>query len=139
MNDFWKNRNKLIFFTAVVLLFVPLAGCDTVERRNDSSVPTVKNKVDENFNKTVGLLERKRYGTDKILGYASPGTPMRLPARIIRIYIAPMKSPMGRLIGEHYVWAVVNGETWWTPGEIGLDTIVPPDIYRRTAPEEDKQ
>ena len=139
MNDFWKNRNKLICFAAAVFLFCLLVGCGTIEGRNDPAMPAVKNKVDENLKKTVGLLERKKYGTDKILGYASPGTPMRLPARIIRIYIAPMKSPMGRLIGEHYVWAVVNGESWWTPGETGLDTIVPGDIYRKTAPEEEKK
>ena len=80
-----------------------------------------------------------RSGPEKILGYATPGMPLRLPGKVIRIYVAPMKSPMGRLIGEHYVWAIVQEESWWTPAETGLDTIVPSDVYRKNIPDERKK
>ncbi len=131
MNNRWKSRTGLIFYVSVIFMFVSLSGCGTIERKNDTDAPAVRDKVNETLNNTVGLLERKGNGTDRMTGYAAPGMPMRLPAKVIRIYIAPMKSPMGRLIGEHYVWAVVKGESWWTPRETGLDTIVPSDNYKK--------
>lgn len=62
------------------------------------------------------------------LGTVKPGVPVRLPAKIIRVYYPPSQSPMGRLVGEHHVWAVVQEETWATPQASGLDTVVPSEI-----------
>ena len=132
-----------IFCSALTAVFIVLIfsfnGCGTAERKNDTATSAVKDKVSDPLNETIGLLEKSGNGTDKIIGYTAPGMPLRLPGKVIRIYIAPMKSPLGRLIGEHYVWAIVQDESWWTPGETGLDTIVPTDIYNKNIPYQEKK
>lgn len=130
---------RAILTVVLIVLIFFLNGCGTTERKNDAATLPVKDKVNDALNETIGLLEKKGNGTDKIIGYASPGMPLRLPGKVIRIYISPMKSPMGRLIGEHYVWAIVQEESWWTPGETGLDTIVPTDIYKKNIPDEERK
>ena len=125
--------------TVTIVLIFSLNGCGTTEKKNDTAALPVKDKVSDTLNETIGLLEKRGNGTDKIIGYNVPGMPLRLPGKVIRIYISPMKSPMGRLIGEHYVWAIVQEESWWTPGETGLDTIVPADIYKNNVPDQEKK
>ncbi len=126
--------------TAVLIVFIfSLNGCGTTERKNYTATLPVKDKVSDTLNETIALLEKRANNTDKIIGYTAPGMPLRLPGKVMRIYIAPMKSPMGRLIGEHYVWAIVQEESWWTPDNTGLDTIVPADIYKKNIPDQEKK
>ncbi|MBF0560101.1 MAG: TraV family lipoprotein [Nitrospirae bacterium] len=126
-------------FVLAMVIFAFLNGCGTSEIRNDAVSPAIKDKASDAFNETVALLEKTGSGAEKIVGYATPGMPLRLPGRVIRIYVTPMKSPLGRLIGEHYVWAIVQEESWWTPAETGLDTIVPTDVYRKHISDERKK
>ncbi len=129
-----KPAFRSVLTAVFIILIFFLDGCGTTERKNDTVELPIKDKVNDTVNESIGLLEKRGNGTDKIIGYAVPGMPLRLPGKVIRIYISPMKSPMGRLIGEHYVWAIVQEESWWTPGETGLDTIVPADIYKKNIP-----
>lgn len=130
---------QLFRASALILIFIVIIGCGTMESRNDTASPAVKDEVNDTFTETVDPPAKSGNMTDNITGYSIPGVPMRLPGKVIRIYIAPMKSPMGRLIGEHYVWAIVREESWWTPGDTGLDTIVPGDIHRKNASEEERR
>jgi len=122
-----------------MVLVSSLSGCGTDHIRNEALSPAVNDKVNDAFDEKVELLEKGGSGPEKILGYATPGLPLRLPGKVIRVYVTPMKSPMGRLIGEHYVWAIVQEESWWTPAETGLDTIVPSDVYRKYISDERKK
>ena len=130
--------DKIRGVTIAVILFL-LIGCGTTEGRRETEMLPVKDKISDTLNEKVALLENGGAGAEKVVGYAASGMPLRLPGRVIRIYIAPMKSPMGRLIGEHYVWAVVQEESWWTPGETGLDTIAPSDLHKEHLSEEEKK
>lgn len=124
---------QILFFVLAGTFFTCLNGCGTAETRNEAAAPSIRDKAGDAFNETAALLEKEGKGTEKIVGYAIPGMPLRLPGKVIRIYVAPIKSPMGRLIGEHYVWAIVQEESWWTPSDTGLDTIAPSDLYREHA------
>ncbi len=130
---------RAILIVVLIGIIFSLNACGTTERKNDTATLPVKDKVSDALNETIGLLEKRGNGTDKIIGYTVQGMPLRLPGKVIRIYIAPMKSPMGRLIGEHYVWAIVQEESWWTPGDTGLDTIVPADIYKKNIHDGEKK
>jgi len=130
---------RAILIGVLIVLIFSQNGCGTTEMRNNTPTLPVKDEVSDTLNETIGFLEKRGNGTDKIIGYAVPGIPLRLPGKVIRIYIAPMKSPMGRLIGEHYVWAIVQEESWWTPDNTGLDTIVPADIYKKNIPDQEKK
>ena len=134
-----RTSGRAILTVVFIVLIFSLNGCGTTERKNDATALPVKDKVSDTLNETIGLLEKRGNGTDKIIGYTAPGMPLRLPGKVMRIYIAPMKSPMGRLIGEHYVWAIVQEESWWTPGDTGLDTIIPADIYKKNILDEEKK
>ncbi|HKN18503.1 MAG TPA: TraV family lipoprotein [Dissulfurispiraceae bacterium] len=134
-----RASGRAILTIVFIIIVSFLNGCGTTQRKNETETLPVKDKVRDTWNETIGLLEKKGNGTDKIIGYTSPGMPLRLTGKVIRIYIAPMKSPMGRLIGEHYVWAIVQEESWWTPGETGLDTIVPSDIFKKKIPDKEKK
>lgn len=68
------------------------------------------------------------------LGYNGP-LPLRTPAQVIRIWVAPWESQEGRLHLPHYVYAEVQ-ERQWSIGEkkmrvapaiTALETISPPD------------
>jgi hypothetical protein len=76
------------------------------------------------------------------MGYATPGNAMTLPSKKIRIFVPSTLSPMGRLIGEHFVWATIQPETFWTPSTSGVDVIMPDDVYipknNQTPPAEDR-
>lgn len=121
---------RILFLVLAAAFFTCLNGCGTAGIRNEAAAPSIKDKAGDAFNETAALLEKEAKGTEKIVGYAAPGMPLRLPGKVIRVYVAPIKSPMGRLIGEHYVWAIVQEESWWTPSDTGLDTIPPSDLYR---------
>lgn len=85
---------------------------------------------ERSFLESVAAIEKEDPALRRVVGYSTPGTPIRLPAKVIQIYVAPYTTPLGRLVGEHFVYAVVQLETWWTPGSIGFDAIPPTDIMR---------
>lgn len=91
---------------------------------------------ERSFLESVAAIEKEDPALRGVVGYSTPGSPVRLPAKVIQIYVAPYTTPLGRLVGEHFVYAVVQPESWWTPGTIGFDAIVPPDVVNSSAREE---
>lgn len=100
-----------------------------VEPRN----PKPQLVSERRFLESVASIEREDPALRRLVGYSTPGTPLRLPAKVIQIYVAPYTTPLGRLVGEHFVYAVVQPESWWTPGSIGFDAIPPPDVLSDSA------
>jgi len=124
-----KIKNILILICTGIMLFSCASHKGAVKeggKANDivGLPPAFEEPVELN-------LERNAPGLQRMVGYnTAPGVPLRLPAQQIKVYFPQNQSPMGRLIGEHYVWAIVRPESYLTPNNSGLDTIVPTDIYR---------
>ncbi len=120
------NMKKLLLIAAVCLV---LSACSSAESHKVTAAQQQDNfgfEVQDNGERLNMPNPAARQA-----GYSVPGEPLSLPAKKIKIYIAPMVSPMGRLIGEHYVWATIQEETWWTPSTSGLDVVVPSEVYQK--------
>jgi hypothetical protein len=118
-------RKHLLLCAASIALSLTLIGCTTTSTRG-TRVATVS------ANKGTGRLS-----TDGSLPRAEDPMALRIPARVMRIWIAPWEDSRGDLHAPGYVYTEIESRRWTlgAPAELERTALIRPlQIERRDAP-----
>ena len=118
-------RRYRLLCAASMALSLTLIGCATTGTRG-ASVATVS------ANKGTGRLS-----TDANLPRAEDPMALRIPARVMRIWIAPWEDSRGDLHAPGYVYTEIESRRWTlgAPAELERTALIRPlQIERRDAP-----
>ena len=128
------KRDTLLLMAAVSALALSLAGCATTRPAD----PAAAARSDRNAEaqEAPALAGTRVVATGPVLPRPEGPVPLRLPAQVMRVWIAPWEDSRGDLHAPGYLYTEIEPRRWslGAPAEPDRDTLIRPlQIERRDA------
>jgi conjugal transfer pilus assembly protein TraV len=128
------QRDKLLVGAAVLTLALSLAGCATT--RPGEPAASARSETDAEAQEAPAIAGTRVVATSPVLPRPEDPVPLRMPAQVMRVWIAPWEDSRGDLHAPGYLYTEIESRRWTlgAPAEPDREFLIRPlQIERRDA------